>query len=284
MAGAVAGRAPAAGRVPSADGEEGAGSPSGARDRVGVLAALGALSMAAGRGGAARAVARTTGLVPGGRLICVGCGPGTAVRLAARRGATAVGVEPSAAMRWAAGRLTPRLTPRRLGAPGVAGDGVALPSITWLEGNAERLPLVDASATLVWSLSSLHHWEGRAAGVAEVLRVLVPGGRALFLERRVAPGRREDRAHGLSREAAAVVAREMEAAGWARVGVEELRVRGRVHLAVRGVRGVRGRGARRRRTDPRGEKGRLMKLGAQRGLMRLLPRRGHPAAECARTS
>jgi trans-aconitate methyltransferase len=63
-----------------------------------------ALSMTAGRGPLARAVADADELTPADRLVDIGCGPGTAVRMAARRAATATGIDPDPAMlrlaRW----------------------------------------------------------------------------------------------------------------------------------------------------------------------------------------
>ena len=63
-----------------------------------------ALSMTAGRGPLARAVADAAELTPADRVVDIGCGPGTAVRIAARQGAAATGVDPDPAMlrlaRW----------------------------------------------------------------------------------------------------------------------------------------------------------------------------------------
>ena len=63
-----------------------------------------ALSMTVGRGPLARAVADAAQLTPADRVIDIGCGPGTAVRHAARRGAAATGIDPDPAMlrlaRW----------------------------------------------------------------------------------------------------------------------------------------------------------------------------------------
>ena len=47
-------------------------------------------------------------------------------------------------------------------------------------GQAERLPVADASVDLVVSRGSIFFWEDRPAGVGEVYRVLRPGGKAML--------------------------------------------------------------------------------------------------------
>ena len=65
------------------------------------------ISMAVGRSAAARVVADIAEVGPGDRVVDIGCGPGTAVREAARRGATATGVDPSPIMLRIATRTEP---------------------------------------------------------------------------------------------------------------------------------------------------------------------------------
>ena len=132
------------------------------------------LGMIAGRGAVSRLMADLGGVVAGTRVVDLGCGAGVAVREAARRGATAIGVEPSAEMRRLARLLTRRPAKRR---------------ITYLDGLAERIPLEEDSVDVVWALSSAHHWSDLAAAFAEIHRVLRPGGRALIGERLQVPGR-----------------------------------------------------------------------------------------------
>ena len=73
----------------------------------GVLGLLGGLTMAFGRGRRARLVAGLAEVGPGDRVVDVGCGPGRFLREAAERGATAVGVDPSAQMRRRGGGGAP---------------------------------------------------------------------------------------------------------------------------------------------------------------------------------
>lgn len=162
-------------------------------------ATMTALSMTLGRRASARLAVELAGVRAGDRLVDVGCGPGTAVREARRCGATATGVDPSRPAlrlaRWIA-------TARRM-------DGVV-----FLDGVAEALPLPDAGATVLWSLSAVHHWRDRLQGLAEARRVVSPGGRLLVAERLVsaAPPRRPR--HGISNDGAAELVRQVEAVGF----------------------------------------------------------------------
>jgi SAM-dependent methyltransferase len=166
---------------------------------------LTALSMTVGRGRAARLVADAAGLAADDRVVDIGCGPGTAVRQAARRCAGATGVDPSPAMLRLARRIS---TLRR------ARD------VRWLEGSAEALPLPAAAVSVAWALSSVHHWSDRDAGVREIHRVLAPSGRVLLGERLVEPGAHGHGAHGLSREGADELAGLLTSAGFADVRTE----------------------------------------------------------------
>jgi ubiquinone/menaquinone biosynthesis C-methylase UbiE len=131
----------------------------------------------------------------------VGCGPGRFLREAAKRGATAVGVDPSAQMR----RLATWRTPAGL-----------RDAIRVADGTAERLPLEDGAATVAWAVASYHHWTDPDAGLAELRRVLGPGGRLLIAERLARPGGWFQH-HALSWEQGQDVAARVERAGFAGV-------------------------------------------------------------------
>jgi ubiquinone/menaquinone biosynthesis C-methylase UbiE len=156
---------------------------------------LTAVSMTAGRAPAARAVAGLAGLCASDRVVDIGCGPGTAVRTAARQCASVTGIDPAPRML----RLGEWITARQ-----------HLANVTFRTGRAEALPLPDASATVAWALSSVHHWPDQAAGLAEARRVLAPGGRILLAERQVKPGARGHAAHGLTRAQADRLAAGLE--------------------------------------------------------------------------
>lgn len=182
------------------------------RQASGAVQILSAASMIFGRGAAARTVAQIAGLGHDDRVVDVGCGPGTAVREAARHAAAATGVEPDATSlalaRWISGRRHAR-------------------NVTWLQGRAEDLPLPDGCASVVWALSSVHHWADRAAGFAEAHRVLTPGGRLLIAEKLVRSGSRGHAAHGFTTARAEQVAGEIAAAGFTDIRTQTSRARRR---------------------------------------------------------
>lgn len=120
-----------------------------------------------GRGPTARMVADVARITSADRVVDIGCGPGAAVREAARRGAHVVGVDPSTTMLRLA-RVISRLRNSK--------------NLTWLPGTAEHIPQPDGSATVVWALSSCHHWDDLDRALAEIRRVLTPGGRLVIVE------------------------------------------------------------------------------------------------------
>jgi ubiquinone/menaquinone biosynthesis C-methylase UbiE len=167
----------------------------------GLLGLVVGWTMSFGRGPSTRLLVDLAGVGPGDRVVDIGCGPGLFLRAAAERGATAVGVDPSAQMR----RLAQRRVPARL-----------RPVVTVVEGTAEHLPLDDGAVTVAWAVASFHHWADPNAGLAEVRRVLAPGGRLLIAER-LASRRGWFSGHALTWEAAERLAAQAERAGFAEV-------------------------------------------------------------------
>src|SRR5260370_28657455 len=97
--------------------------------------------MVVGREGDARLVARLSGVRPGDVVVDVGCGPGVAARHAARLGASVIGVDPAPVMLRVA-----RLLSRRSD------------DVRYVEGAAEAVPVADVSASVMWSIATVHHW------------------------------------------------------------------------------------------------------------------------------
>jgi ubiquinone/menaquinone biosynthesis C-methylase UbiE len=168
-----------------------------------------ALLFTFGRGDDAKLALRLAEVGPGDRVVDVGCGPGSAVRAAARRGASVTGVDPATVMlrigRW--------LTPSR--------------QATYVRGTAESLPLPDGDATALWSIATVHHWQDIAAGLAEARRVLAPAGRFVAIERRTHAGATGVASHGWTDEQADAFADACRTAGFDDVRVEHATTKGR---------------------------------------------------------
>ena len=100
-------------------------------------------------------------------ILDVGCGTGRLLRSAAVRfpGAELVGVDAAIEMVKQAEASFP--------------SGVA---IRFQQATAEELPLQTAGFDLVFSTLTFHHWHDQRKGIAEVARVLAPGGRWLLAD------------------------------------------------------------------------------------------------------
>lgn len=101
-------------------------------------------------------------LVPEPRaMLDVGCGTGSLLRQAAARfpAARLCGVDPAERMLRVAGAS-------------LGGE----PRVQLVCARAEQLPSDDAAFDLVLSSNSFHHWADQAGGIAEIGRVLAPGG------------------------------------------------------------------------------------------------------------
>jgi SAM-dependent methyltransferase len=165
-------------------------------------------------------------LQAGEHVLEIGCGPGLALAAAARGPAARVtGVDPSAVMVVQARRRNRRRA-----------------HVTVLEAGAEALPLADASVDAAIAVNSISHWRERDRGLAEVARVLRPGGRAALVLRlrNPAAGRLDRSAYGLPAERAGELEAALGAAGLEPTARRTSDCDGEATLALLVTRGRRG--------------------------------------------
>jgi len=110
-------------------------------------------------------VVRFAGIVAGETVLDVGTGTGVLALTAARRGAKVTGLD-----------LTPELIEQARENAAIA----RLPDIAWAQGDAEDLPYPDASFDVVVSQFGHMFAPRPEVAVAEMRRVLKPGGRVAF--------------------------------------------------------------------------------------------------------
>jgi ubiquinone/menaquinone biosynthesis C-methylase UbiE len=181
----------------------------------GVGGIIAALSMAFGRKGDAQLAVQLSDMRSGDRVVDVGCGPGVAVRYSARLGATVTGVDPAPVMLRVA-RLLTRSSAK----------------VRYTKGAAEEIPLPEDSASIVWSIATVHHWSDIDTGLREVRRVLLPGGRLVAMERRAEPGARGHRSHGWTDEQATAFADRCREHGFTDVRLERATIGRRSTVSV----------------------------------------------------
>ena len=156
----------------------------------GPVAVLAAITMLPAGNGNARLAERLSELTASDSVADIGCGPGSAVRSAARLGASVVGIDPAPVMLRLARLLTRR----------------SAHAVRYAEGSAEALPLPGSSVSVAWSIASVHHWADLDAGLHEARRVLKPGGRLVAIERLSRPGATGLASHGWTPEQASAFA------------------------------------------------------------------------------
>lgn len=139
----------------------------------GPIGYLCAATMILGRGGDGELVTKLAEVSETDRVLDIGCGPGTAVRIAAATGATVTGVDPAQPMLNVA-RLLTRIRP-------------PVGPTDWIRAGCEDIPVPNDTYSACWSLASVHHWPDLSAGLSEVRRVLRPGGRFIALEKQSPP-------------------------------------------------------------------------------------------------
>ncbi len=172
------------------------------------------LSFAFGRNQTGEWAADLAGVTTGDVVVDVGCGPGNAARVASKRGATAVGVDPADVM----------LRLARLFSLGR--------KVSFRKGTAEHIPVDDSQATVVWSLATVHHWADLEAGLNEVRRVLKPGGRFVAIEAATEHGAMGQASHGWTDDQAERFSEMCRDHGFTDVRIERRTADRRPRLAV----------------------------------------------------
>lgn len=111
------------------------------------------------------ATLRELSVGPGERVLDVACGTGALLEAVRERwpGAAGVGVDLSLEMLAIARRRLP-------------------PAVALVAADAGRLPFADGAFDGATCTSALHHWPEPAAALAEVARVLRPGGRLVLTD------------------------------------------------------------------------------------------------------
>ena len=104
----------------------------------------------------------------GETVMDIGAGIGAGTMIAAKSGCTVVAVEPTPYMRRVLGirRLLAR-----------ARDQVQI-----VDGTAEATTVAAGSIDAAWAVNTMHHWSSLEDGIAELARVLAPGGRVLLVD------------------------------------------------------------------------------------------------------
>ena len=153
-------------RIPRAPGPEGIEDPQVARayDRISRMPQFQALRRII--------VSKLSERPPCGVLADIGCGPGLLTALVALRypELKVLGIDTSQEMVKAA-------------ASNASALGLSS-RLEFREGDIARLPLPEASLDVALSTLSLHHWSDPGQALAEVHRVLKPGGRFLLFDLR----------------------------------------------------------------------------------------------------
>ena len=136
----------------------------------GVLGKLVGVAMAMEHKALHQAAVNRLALTSRDRVLEIGFGPGTAIKLASAQAESVAGIEPSAEMVAQA---------RRRNQPGIRSGRVEV-----RQASAEAIPFPGDSFSVLFEINSFAHWVNQEAGLKEAFRVLETGGRLLMVLRR----------------------------------------------------------------------------------------------------
>ncbi len=169
--------------------------------------------------------------VAGERVVDIGAGMGAGTMIAARSGAVVAAVEPTTFLR----RMLQlrRLMQRHRS------------NIEIIDGTAEALGVVDDSIDAVWAVNTMHHWVDVDQGVAEIARVIRPGGRVVLVDEDFQDAAHPDHDrfgggsdgehHGFTMVGATQMGTALSAAGLAEVDAAKRSVGGRPAIVVTAI-------------------------------------------------
>jgi arsenite methyltransferase len=168
----------------------------------GLLGRLGGALMAHGNAATERHMVSVAKPGEEETVLVLGPGPGVGLRAAGEQAGLVIGVDPSAEM---LARCHERCA-----------ELIEAGAVQLREGSAERTGQDDASVDVVLTVNNVQLWEDRAAGFAELFRVLRPGGRlVLSAHEKWLPVSR----HALADELAAVGFTDLQTWTWEPPGV-----------------------------------------------------------------
>lgn len=145
-----------------------------------------------------RTVVNRLSLSTSDRVLEVGFGPGTAIKLASMQAGFVAGIEPSREM--VAQAMFRNKSAIRAG------------RVEILRASAEAIPFPNDSFSVVYEVNSFSHWESPERGLAEIFRVLRFGGRLMMVLRK---------GHGELESEIVRVVRDLSHLGFKQIGFEE---------------------------------------------------------------